>query len=58
MDWQFQGPHLTPRLTILIELLGGLAALIRALTPLASVPMAAVLLVAMFSVPAVRLQFY
>lgn len=46
------------RLTILNELLGGLAALIRAFFPLASVPMAAVLPVAMFSVLAIRLQFY
>jgi len=39
---------------ILIELLGGIAALIRAFFFLASVPMAAVLLVAMFSVLTIR----
>lgn len=36
--------------TILIELLGGLAVLLGAFVPLASLPMAAVLLVAMFTV--------
>lgn len=36
--------------TILVELLGGFAVLVGAFIPLASVPMAAVLLVAMFSV--------
>ena len=43
-------PHLTAWLTILVELFGGLAILLGALVPLASVPMAAVLLVAMFTV--------
>ena len=37
-------------LTILTELLGGLSVLLGALVPLISVPMAGVLLVAMFSV--------
>jgi uncharacterized membrane protein YphA (DoxX/SURF4 family) len=37
-------------LTILTELLGGLAVLLSAFVPLVSVPMAGVLLVAMFSV--------
>jgi putative oxidoreductase len=36
--------------TILVELIGGIAVLIGAFVPLASVPMAAVLLVAMFTV--------
>lgn len=43
-------PHLMAWLTILTELLGGLAVLLGAFIPLASVPMAAVLLVAMFTV--------
>ena len=43
-------PHLMAWLTILTELLGGLAILLGAFVPLVSVPMAAVLLVAMFSV--------
>jgi putative oxidoreductase len=43
-------PHLMAWLTIATELLGGLAVLLGALVPLVSVPMAAVLLVAMFSV--------
>ncbi len=43
-------PHLMAWLTILTELLGGLAVLLGAFVPLASLPMAAVLLVAMFSV--------
>jgi putative oxidoreductase len=43
-------PHLMAWLTILTELLGGLAVLLGALVPLVSVPMAGVLLVAMFSV--------
>jgi putative oxidoreductase len=42
--------HLMAWLTILTELLGGFAVLIGALIPYFSVPMAAVLLVAMFSV--------
>ena len=37
-------------LTILVEIFGGLAVLLGALVPLASIPMAAVLLVAMFTV--------
>lgn len=43
-------PHLMAWLTILTELLGGLAILLGAFVPLVSVPMAGVLLVAMFSV--------
>jgi putative oxidoreductase len=43
-------PHLMGWLTILIEILGGLAVLLGALVPLASIPMAAVLLVAMVTV--------
>jgi putative oxidoreductase len=43
-------PHLMAWLTILTELLGGLAVLLGAFVPLASLPMAAVLLVAMFTV--------
>src|SRR6516165_911011 len=43
-------PHLMAWLTILIELVGGLAVLLGAFVPLVSVPMAAVLLVAIFTV--------
>jgi putative oxidoreductase len=43
-------PHLFGWLTILVEIFGGLAVLLGALVPLASIPMAAVLLVAMFTV--------
>jgi putative oxidoreductase len=43
-------PHLMGWLTILVEIFGGLAVLLGAFVPLASVPMAAVLLVAMFTV--------
>lgn len=43
-------PHLMAWATILIELIGGLAILLGALIPLVSVPMAVVLLVAMFTV--------
>ena len=43
-------PHLMGLLTILVEILGGLAVLLGALVPLASIPMAAVLLVAMVTV--------
>jgi putative oxidoreductase len=43
-------PHLMAWLTILIEILGGLAVLLGALIPLTSLPMLAVLLVAMFTV--------
>jgi putative oxidoreductase len=43
-------PHLMGWLTILVEIFGGLAVLLGALVPLASVPMAAVLLVAIFTV--------
>jgi putative oxidoreductase len=43
-------PHLMAWLTILIELLGGLAVLLGIFVPLLSVPMAAVLLTAMFTV--------
>jgi putative oxidoreductase len=43
-------PHLMAWLTILVEVLGGLAVLLGALVPLASLPMAAVLLVAIFTV--------
>src|SRR5580692_10444146 len=41
-------PHLMAWLTTLIEITGGLAVLLGALIPLASLPMVAVLLVAMF----------
>jgi putative oxidoreductase len=43
-------PHLMGWLTILVEIVGGLAVLLGALVPLASVPMAAVLVVATFTV--------
>jgi len=43
-------PHLMGWLTILVEIVGGLAVLLGALVPLASIPMAAVLLVAMLTV--------
>jgi putative oxidoreductase len=43
-------PNLMAWLTILIEFFGGLAVLLGALVPLASLPMAAILLVAMFTV--------
>lgn len=43
-------PHAMAWVTILIEILGGLAVLLGAFVPLASVPMAGVLLVAMFTV--------
>jgi putative oxidoreductase len=43
-------PGLLAWATILVELLGGLAVLVGAFIPLASVPMAAVLLVAIFTV--------
>lgn len=43
-------PHLMAWLTILIELLGGLAVLLGAFVTIVSVPMMAVLLVAMFKV--------
>jgi putative oxidoreductase len=43
-------PHLMAWLTILVELFGGLAILAGALVLLISIPMAAVLLVAMFTV--------
>jgi putative oxidoreductase len=43
-------PHLMAWLTILIEFFGGLAVLTGGLVPLVSLPMAAVLLVAMFTV--------
>jgi len=43
-------PHLMAWLTILTELLGGLAVLVGAFVAIASVPMVAVLLVAMFKV--------
>src|SRR6202030_3226472 len=43
-------PHLMRWLTISVEILGGLAVLLGALVPLASMPMAAVLLVAMITV--------
>ena len=43
-------PHLMGWLTILVEIIGGLAVLLGALVPLASIPMAAVLLVAMITV--------
>jgi putative oxidoreductase len=43
-------PHLMAWLTILTEVFGGLAVLLGALVPLASLPMAAVLFVAIFTV--------
>ena len=43
-------PHLMGWLTILVEIFGGLAVLLGALVPLVSIPMAAVLLVASFTV--------
>jgi putative oxidoreductase len=43
-------PHLMGWLTIFVEIAGGLAVLLGALVPLASIPMAAVLLIAMFTV--------
>src|SRR5437899_7219305 len=43
-------PHLMGWLTILVEILGGLTVLLGALVPLASIPMAAVLLVAVVTV--------
>src|SRR5499433_4191642 len=43
-------PHLMGWLTILVEIFGGLAVLLGALVPLANIPMAAVLLVAVFTV--------
>jgi putative oxidoreductase len=43
-------PHLMAWLTILTELIGGLAVLLGAFVPLVSVPMAAVLLIAMLTV--------
>jgi len=43
-------PHLMAWLTILTEFLGGFAVLLGVFVPLVSLPMAAVLLVAMFSV--------
>jgi putative oxidoreductase len=43
-------PHLMAWLTILVELFGGLAVLLGAFVPLASLPMAAVLLTAIFTV--------
>src|ERR1700689_2867877 len=43
-------PHLMALLTIFVEVFGGLAALLGAFIPLASLPMAAVLLVAIFTV--------
>src|SRR5499427_7902991 len=43
-------PHLMGWLTIFVEIVGGLAVLLGALVPLASIPMAAVLLVATISV--------
>src|SRR5215470_9072843 len=43
-------PHLMGWLTILVEIFGGLAVLLGAFVPLACIPMAAVLLVAMFTV--------
>ena len=43
-------PHFMGWLTIFVEIVGGLAVLSGALVPLASIPMAAVLLVAIFTV--------
>ena len=44
------GPHFMAWSTILVEIFGGLAVMLGAFVALASVPMAAVLLVAMFTV--------
>jgi len=44
------GPHVMAWSTILIELLGGFAVILGAFVPLVSLPMAAILLVAMFTV--------
>jgi putative oxidoreductase len=44
------GPHLMAWLTVLVEILGGLAVILGAFVALASLPMAAVLLTAMFTV--------
>jgi putative oxidoreductase len=44
------GPHFMAWSTILVELLGGFAVILGAFVPLVSIPMAAVLLVAMFTV--------
>jgi putative oxidoreductase len=43
-------PHFMAWMTILVEILGGLAILLGAFVPLVSVPMAAVLIVAIFTV--------
>src|ERR1700758_4931977 len=43
-------PHFMGWLTIMVEIVGGLAVLLGALVPLASIPMAAVLLIAMITV--------
>ena len=48
-------PHLLGWLTIAVEILGGLAVLLGALVPLVSIPMAIVLLTAMFTVHSLRL---
>jgi putative oxidoreductase len=44
------GPHFMAWATVLVEILGGLAVILGAFVTLASLPMAAVLLVAMFTV--------
>ena len=55
-------PHLLGWLTILVELVGGLAVLLGAFVPLVSVPMGTILLVAVFTVHlpygSVRSNFY
>jgi putative oxidoreductase len=43
-------PHLAAWATVLVELVGGFAILVGAFVPLASIPLAGVLLVAMFTV--------
>jgi putative oxidoreductase len=43
-------PHLTAWLTIVVEVFGGLAVFLGAFVPLVSLPMAAILLVAIFTV--------
>src|SRR6516164_7458924 len=48
--WVVPAPHLMAWLTILTELVGGFAVLLGAFVTIASVPMAVVLLVAMFKV--------
>jgi putative oxidoreductase len=48
--WGVPGPHFMAWVTILVELLGGLAVILGAFVALVSLPLAVVLLVAMFTV--------